>query len=618
MIYRTRFLIVIFFLASEFTVSIYAQPILFVKSSKENYSLGRYLLILKDKENKLSINEVASDSMKNKYVFYNKETLDLKFTKATYWLRFVVVDTLSYPASSLMASQNNRTWILIKNDPLIADVRVYYRELNSVGNKFIEKKAGSVIPIRDKYIKTNDFIARFSVQKNMPDTVYLRVQTNSQLIISFNMLTTGEYVILSSNKSLFYGIIFGILFLLIVYNTLLYFSIKEMTYIFYVLYIIFYAVFLFTYEGYYFEIFGRTFYHDYIILPVAAVTCVDIFGLLFTREFLSTKLYLPWAYKLLPYLTLVGPINFILIFALGSPIMLALWAGCNLGLFILGFVIAIITLKKGVYLSKYYLLASSGLIFGILIFITSRNNLLPLPLNFWTQNALHLGVLWEALVLAATVGYRFNFLKAVKEKEKAIVRSQIAADLHDEVGSNLSTISLQSRLMMKTQKLDDNLTQQLQEIANTANITTDIIRDIVWFINPFHDKSEDLLIRMKELASKMLINLDYSFTSNGSNENIFDLLPDLNKRRHVYLIFKEILNNVIKHSEANEASISLSIENKTLILIVSDNGKGFHEEEIIKGEGLKNLRSRAAQIGAQILIECNSGKGTKIILEIPF
>jgi signal transduction histidine kinase len=432
------------------------------------------------------------------------------------------------------------------------------------------------------------------------------------------MLTTGDYVIRSSNKSLFHGIIFGIFFLLIVYNTLLYFSIKEMTYIFYVLYIIFYAIFFFIYEGYYFEIFGRTFYQDYLILPVAAITCVGIFGLLFTREFLSTKLHLPWANKLLTYLTFVGPINFIFIFTIGSSIMLAVWAGCNLGLFILGFVIAIITLKKGVLLSKYYMLASIGLIFGIIILISSRNNLLPLPLNFWTQNASHFGVLWEALVLAATVGYRFNFLKAEKEKEKAIVRSQIAADLHDEVGSNLSTISLQSRMIMKTQKLDNNLKQQLQDIANTANITTDIIRDIVWFINPFHDKSEDLLIRMKELASKMLINLDYTFTSNGSNENIFDLLPDLNKRRHVYLIFKEILNNVIKHSESSEASILLSIENKTFIMIVADNGKGFHEEEIIRGEGLINLRNRVTQMGAQILIESNGGKGTKIILEIPF
>jgi len=294
--------------------------------------------------------------------------------------------------------------------------------------------------------------------------------------------------------------------------------------------------------------------------------------------------------------------------------MLIVWAVCNLSFFVLGFIIALITLKKGIYISKYYLLASSGLTLGIIIFISTRNNLLLLPLNFWTMNSLHFGILWEALVLAATVGYRFNLLRADKEKEKAIMRNQIAADLHDEIGSNLSTIYLQSRMIMKSAKLDNDSKEQLKDIANIASITTDIIRDIVWFINPFHDKSEDLLIRMKELASKMLINLNYSFTSRRNNERIFDMLPDLNKRRHVYLIFKETLNNIIKHSDANEANILLSAEDKKFIMIVSDNGKGFNEEEIILGEGLKNLRNRASQAGAQILIESNGGKGTKIIL----
>ena len=170
---------------------------------------------------------------------------------------------------------------------------------------------------------------------------------------------------------------------------------------------------------------------------------------------------------------------------------------------------------------------------------------------------------------------------------------------------------------MKDRLLEDNTKEQLRDIANTAGRITDIIRDIVWFINPFHDKSEDLFIKMKELASKMLANLNYTISLDGYNEQIFDLLPDLNMRRHIYLIFKEILNNVIKHSDANEVSILLTAENKKFIMFVSDNGKGFIESDIVPGEGLKNLRNRAAQAGAKVLIESNGGKGTKIILELP-
>ena len=617
MIHRIWFLAFIFVIAVVYTGKICAQQKLFIESGKEDYSLGRYISTLEDKENRLSINEAASDSMKNKYVYYNNETLNLRFSKSAFWFRFIVVDTSYYPSSGMNSFQGVRTWLLIKNEPIMEDVRLYYRDLNGGENKYIEIRAGNIIPVNEKVIKTNDFIAGFPVQKNVPDTVYFRVQTNSQVIISFNMLTTGQFVIHSSNKYLLHGMFFGILLLLIAYNTILYFSIKEKTYIYYVFYIFFYTLFIFIYEGYYFEILGRTFYHDYIILPIATVTCVGIFALLFTREFLSTKLCLPWAYRLLTYLTFVGPINFICIFTIGTQIMLVVWAGCNLGFIILGFVIAVITLKKGIYISRYYLFASSGLILGIIIIISIRNNLLPLQLNFWTQNALHFGILWEALILAATVGYRFNLLRAEKEKEKALMRNQIASDLHDEIGSNLSTIYLQSKMMMKVRQLDKNSKEQLQDISNIAGITTDIIRDIVWFINPFHDKSEDLLIRMKELASKMLINLNYTFISSRNDERIFDLLPDLNMRRHVYLIFKEALNNIVKHSDANEASILLSVEDRKFIMIVADNGKGFNEEEIIYGEGLKNLRNRASQAGAKILIESNGGKGTKIILEVP-
>ncbi len=617
MTYRTRLSIFIFLLTAAYARNVCSQPKLFIQKGKEDYSLGRYMAILEDKDSKLNINEAASDSMKNKYVYYNKETLNLRFTLSAYWIRFVVVDTLPYPPSGMGASQNSKTWVLVKNEPIIEYIGLYYRNLNAGGNNYIEKKGGSAIPVSDKTIKLYDFIAGFPVQKNVPDTVYLRVQTRSQFILSFNMLTTGEYVISSSKRNFFHGILFGIFFLLMAYNIVLYFSIKEKVYIFYVLFIFCYALFIFIYQGYYFDIIGRTFDRDYFILTMSAISLAGVFWLLLTREFLSTKLSLPWAYKLLTYVTPVVLIIFICTFTLTLPWLAAVWAVCLIVYYILGFVIAVITLKKGVYISRYYILSVSGMVLGIIITSSTRNGFLPLPYNFWTQNAIHFGVLWETLVLAATVGYRFSYLRAEKEREKALIRSQIAADLHDEVGSNLSTISLQSRLMMNDRQLNNDSKEQLRNIVNLAGITTDTIRDIVWFINPFHDKSEDLFIRMKELASKMLINLNYTFTSNGNDVRIFDLLPDLNMRRHIYLIFKEVLNNIIKHSEANEVRILLSNEDKKFIMIITDNGKGFHEEEIIHGEGLRNLRNRASQAGAQISIESNSGKGTKITLEVP-
>jgi len=614
---RAKLLTFLFILATVFEGNLCAQKKLFIESGKENYPLGRYLSILEDKENKLSINEASSDSMRNKYVYHYKETQNLRFTSSAYWLRLIVIDTLTNSALGLVNNQNIGSWIIVNNEPVIEDIRFFYRDLTVDGNKYKNIKAGSAIPVNQKIIKSNDFIAKFPIQKNVPDTVYLRVQTNSQFIISFNVLTTGDYVIRNSKKYLFHGLLFGIFFLLIAYNTLLYFSIKEKTYILYVLYISCYTFFIFTYEGYYFEIIGRTFNHDYFLLPMGSLSLAGVFWLLLTREFLSTKMCLPWAYKLLTYITPLVPIIFICAFSFVIPWLAAVWAVCLLSYYVLGLIISFITLKKGIDISKYYILAVSGMALGIITISTTRNGFLPMPYNFWTQNGVNFGILWEALVLAATVGYRFSHLKAEKEIEKTLIRNQIAADLHDEIGSNLSTISLQSRMMIKARNWDIDSKERLENIANIANITTDTIRDIVWFINPFHDKSEELFIRMKELASKMLINLNYTFTSSRSDERIFDFLPDLNKRRHVYLTFKEVLNNIIKHSAANKTNISFSAENKKFIMMIEDNGKGFKENEIKHGDGLKNLRNRAVMVGAQIFIESKVGKGTKIILEVP-
>ncbi len=610
-------LVAFIFLTAAYGGNLCAQTPLVLEKGKENYALGHYLSVLEDKEGTLDINDVSSESFREKYVFYDKETLNFKFTSSVYWCRFIVIDTLSELASGMLTSRTNRTWLLIRNDPILEDIRVYYKNNIEPKNTFIEKRAGSIIPTRDKAIKANDFIADIPVHKNVPDTVYLRVKSASQFIISFNMLTNGEYVIRSSQRNMFHGVLFGIFLLLIVYNSILYFSIKNKVYLYYVLYIASFALFIFIMQGYFFEVIGRIFEHDYFILTLITVTITATFWLLLTREFLSTKLFLPGAYRLLTFLIPLAPILCFISIVFKISWLSAALALTFLGFYLIGAVITILAIRKEVYLAKNYLLALSGITISIIVSTSARNNFFPLPWNFFTQNVLSFGILWEALILAATVGYRFSYLRAEKEKEKSLMRNQIAADLHDEVGSNLSSIALQSRLMMNGSMLDTNSKEQLQNITDIAGTTTDTIRDIVWFINPYHDNSEDLLIRMKELASKMLVNLDYTFTSNKEYEHIFDLLPDLNKRRHVYLIFKESLNNIVKHSTADKVMISLKEKDKKFEMTITDNGKGFDEELITKGEGLRNIRNRAAQIGAQILIESKEGEGTKIVLQVP-
>jgi len=413
-----RFLLfLVVFLFTGFFGNTFSQPNLYIQKDVEEYQLGRYISLLEDKENRLTISEAASDSMKKKFVYHNKESLNFRFTTSVYWCRFVIVDSLHHSTLGTLTSKNIRTWLLIKNDPMLEDIRVYYKDLSEPAHPFIEKKAGSIVPNSVKAIKTNDFISAFPVYKNVQDTIYLRVKSASQFILSFKMLTNGEYVIRNSQRNMFHGIFFGIFLLLIAYNSILYFSIKNKVYLYYVLYIASFALFIFILQGYYSEVIGRTFKRDYYILTLIAVTTTATFWLLLTREFLSTKLFLPGAYSLLTILIPVAPIICLISIVFKIPWFSALLSLTFLGYYITGVVITILALKKEIQLARYYLLALSGILISIAISISARNNFLPLPWNFLTQNILSMGILWEALILAATVGYRFSYLKAEKENE---------------------------------------------------------------------------------------------------------------------------------------------------------------------------------------------------------
>ncbi|MBI4546647.1 MAG: hypothetical protein HY707_01600 [Ignavibacteriae bacterium] len=208
--------------------------------------------------------------------------------------------------------------------------------------------------------------------------------------------------------------------------------------------------------------------------------------------------------------------------------------------------------------------------------------------------------------LYALYRYRVANLLAVEH-----LRSRIAADLHDDVGSNLSSIALGSQLIARKLSLPEYERNQLAEIGSTALRTSEMMKDIVWLLNPRNDSLDDLLLQMKAVAEKMLGGIAYTFTGPGSevHEKI-----DLAKKRNLYLMYKEILNNIVKHAAATSVVITVRYASGRLSLIVQDNGRGFDVSTQKDGNGLNNLRSRSQQINGTLVLESTPGKGTSVSL----
>ena len=133
--------------------------------------------------------------------------------------------------------------------------------------------------------------------------------------------------------------------------------------------------------------------------------------------------------------------------------------------------------------------------------------------------------------------------------------------------------------------------------------------DIVWAVNPDNDSFEDIILRMRSLAFNLLRAKNIEFTFRAS-ESLNDIKLSMEKRRNLYLIFKESLNNLVKYSEATLVSIQLFSEDSLVKLIIRDNGKGFDPLLPANGNGLNNMQIRAKEMKAQIKIESTIGEGT--------
>lgn len=200
-----------------------------------------------------------------------------------------------------------------------------------------------------------------------------------------------------------------------------------------------------------------------------------------------------------------------------------------------------------------------------------------------------------------------------KELEKQKIRNRIAQDLHDEIGSNLSSISLMSELVQKDGKINPDAFEKINRINKVAKGSTQAMRDIVWITNPSSDNIKDLFSKMNEVANDMLGAMKWKldFPQNLSEIN---LLPET--KRNVFFIYKEALNNILKHSDAENVEIKLTISENNLFLAINDDGKGFNTDASFTGNGLKNLQSRAKEINGILKLNSSAGKGTILSLEV--
>jgi signal transduction histidine kinase len=373
------------------------------------------------------------------------------------------------------------------------------------------------------------------------------------------------------------------------------------------------------------------FYYSY--LDFFLLVTGTVFYISFTRRFLNTKDNYALLDRILKssehlILALLGIFTFLNFFTDTFLPQYYLESTMKILFLLLGAAFIYLALKRKDRLFNYIAAGNAMLVlFSLISLVILLLNIKPTEIYRHSLFYYNIGIALELVffLLGLTYKNRNELIKEIKKQEAlkldaekkefetqlAVIKAQqeernrISTDMHDDLGAGMTTISLYSELAKS--KLTDNPIPEIEKISSAANELLTKMNAIIWSMSSSNDSLGNMIAYIRSYA------LEY-FEDTGikCKINIPENLPNIEVigtiRRNVFLVVKEALNNILKHSKATEVHISLTRVEESLILKIQDNGTGINMDKLRQfGNGLKNMKKRMADIGVEFNIENKNG-----------
>ncbi len=262
----------------------------------------------------------------------------------------------------------------------------------------------------------------------------------------------------------------------------------------------------------------------------------------------------------------------------------------------------------------------AGSVLGFLF----SSKLMETPANVFPFNTWYFytecGTILEVIMFFSSFAYRNKVLareENLAHLKLASIRDNIAKDLHDEIGSTLTSIKILSEISNKNlaASQQEKTSAFLQKISEQSAAVQQGISDIVWAVNPGNDAIETMIIRMREYVTHTL-EVKNIQTYINIDPVVLQKTLGMEQRKNFFLIFKEAINNIAKYAQATEVNIRLSKHKNWIEMLIEDNGVGFDLALKCSGNGLRNMADRAQSLPGTLHIASSPGKGTNITLSI--
>ncbi len=209
-------------------------------------------------------------------------------------------------------------------------------------------------------------------------------------------------------------------------------------------------------------------------------------------------------------------------------------------------------------------------------------------------------------------------IERVRALENERVRQQVADDFHDELGQKLTNMTLFAEILKRNLNgISPECATYLDKIRETSKNLSAGVRNFIWALDPEQDSLYDLAIYLKDSGDEIFDKAGIDFRVHGISPALEDVKLPMNWRRHLTLIFKEGMNNVLKHATCKNVTLEMIMKHDNLVISLTDDGKGFngngsHETNGESGRGLCSMSNRAAKLQGELIVVTHLGKGTTI------
>lgn len=605
------------------------NPSINYTNSSKIIRAGKYLNTLEDKTGKLTIDDV---SKLNTFVPSTNEIPNFGITKSTYWAKFSINNTTDI-----------EDFILEFEKITALELVLYYKEHHS-DDSYVVQNANH----GSKKYSGQLFLLDFKIPKKETTTLYVKFKTNWAVTFPIKISTRERMLHQLFNHELIKGIYLGILFIMVFYNMFIYFSIREKSYCFYVIYIFSFLLFQFNELGYAYKYFwvAKPDLFDFASKLLPNLTCLT--AVLFVRDFLKTKKYTPKLDKFYNFAIILLILSFAFPFIKESNSAFFTFINIiTLVISLFTLVVAIIILRIGFQPAKYFLIAWSILLFSIIQF--NLSNLGFIPYYPITDHSLEIGSVIEVFLLSLGLAYRINVLKKEKEisqertinlieEKKNIIENQnlvleklvfertqklelrnkiisekneeksiMMREIHHRVKNNLqminSMVRLQSRYLDK-----DNASDSLKEVERRI-LTMSLLHEKMY-------QSDNLVsINVKEYITAVMTDLSRIFDGKKNVKytlNIDNINLKTETILYIGLLVNELTTNTLKHAfnEQDDGHLCISLHRLNTheyMLKVTNNGVEINFDKLNNSDSLgqRLIRNFVKQLHGELNIESN-------------